>query len=248
MKQVSGNSLKKNTNTWAIFSIINNAKLNNKPIMAWKIIGGKKITVPVYFHIIRKFRNEIVIRAIKKSENTKLAELTTQGSLNLYLPDDMVLFQSYVKEIEVSGDIRIILPDMIAQVDRRKHLRLFLDENVTAQLNFFKESNGQRKITQKFSKSCFDISAGGLSFVVSKTELAFFKRGDQIHDLELYIDNECLQVSAEVTNLFEVEPNETNNLIYKGWKISLKYNELESEKVESINNFVFRHVDLEEAI
>lgn len=249
MKQVSGNSLKKNTSTWAIFSIINNAKINDKSVMGWKIIGGKKVTVAVYFHIIRKFRSEIVVKAMKKSESSKLSELTTgEGTLNFYLPEDMVLFQAHVKEIGTTGEVRIAFPEMIAQVDRRKHLRLFIDENISVELNFFKENNSQRKITQKFNKSCFDISGGGLSFIVSRTESSFFKKGDDIKKMVINCDNLALEANAKVTNLFEVEPNEHNNLIYKGWKICVKFKDLDPKVLNKINDFVFRHVDLEEAI
>ena len=54
MTQIGSNKLKKNFNDWAICSLIENTKIEEKPIMGWKIIAGKKVTVEVVFHIIRK--------------------------------------------------------------------------------------------------------------------------------------------------------------------------------------------------
>ena len=54
------NKLKKNFDEWAIESLIDNAKKNEHPVLAWKIVAGQKITVEVTFHIIRKFKKEMV--------------------------------------------------------------------------------------------------------------------------------------------------------------------------------------------
>ena len=157
MNQKNKNILKKNSNDWAIFSIINNTKINEKPVVGWKIVAGEKITVDVTFHIIRKFRNEIVVKAISESEKKKLGELAAGAEkLNFYLPDDMVLFQTEVKQIELSGDLRVKVPDMIAQVDRRKDMRLFIESGMHVELSFQKQNHGQKTATHHFKKKCFD--------------------------------------------------------------------------------------------
>ncbi len=249
MNQVSKNLLKKNYNDWAIFSIINNAKLKEKTVYGWKIIVGKKVTVEVVFHIIRKFRNEIVIKAVGPQGRQNLGNLAAGAqNLNFYLPDDLVLFQSEVKQIEANGNIRVTFPKMIAQVDRRKHLRLFVENGIKVNVGFTKENHGAKKVKQQFKKPCFDISGGGLSFIVSRTEKAFFKEGDLIEKLKVELDNEQIMCHAKIINIFEVQPDQRNGLIYKGFKICLKLLDMPAESKKKLEEFVFRYVDLDEAI
>lgn len=249
MNQKNGNTLKKNYNDWAIFSIINNTKINEKTVLGWKIVAGRKVTVEVIFHIIRKFRNEVVVRAVGPQGKSKLANLATGANkLNFYLPDDMVLFQTEVKHIEPAGDIRIKIPEMIAQVDRRKDLRLFVENGINIELQFFKQNHGQKIATQQFKKGCFDISAGGLSFVISKTEKKFFKDGDIIKSIKLNLDNKDIELDSQIINILEVEPNAQNDLHYRGWKVCVKYLNLKKEIKKVIEEFVFRYIELDEAI
>lgn len=248
MSQAGSNQLKKNFNDWAITSLINNAKAKEHPVMGWKIVGGKKEIVDVNFHIIRKFRNEIVVRANSPQTKDQLTDLSVGAqNLNFYLPEDLVLFQSTVKKIEVNGDVVIEFPEFIAQVDRRKHMRLFIENGIRSEIFFTKENHGQRVRSQAFQKGCFDISAGGLSFIISKTEKKFFEVGDGLYGLQLEIDDFTIHLNGQVVNILEVEPNARNGLIYKGWKISVKFTSIALEAQKMIDDFVFSHVDIEEA-
>ena len=227
MSQIGNNKLKKNFNDWSIFSLINNTKINEKPIIAWKIVAGKKITVDVVFHIIRKFRNEIVVRSMSSQTKNVLGDLSVGAQkLNFYLPEDLVLFQSEVKQILPTGDITIKLPEMIAQIDRRENMRLFIENGMKSNVTFVKEANTHRVIKQKFIKECFDVSAGGFSFISSKSESKFFNIGDLVNDIQMNLDGQSFKVSGRVINIFEIEPNKQNNLHYKGWKICFRFKEL----------------------
>lgn len=249
MTQKVENLLKKNHNDWAIFSMINNAKINEKTVIGWKILAGKKVTVEVQFSIIRKFRNEIIIKAIGSHKKEKLRELTAGSQkLNFYLPDDLVLFQCEVKQVEQNGDVRVVMPSMIAQVDRRKDLRLFIEGGMNVDLNFFKENHAQRKANQKFAKQCFDISAGGLAFIVSNSEKKFFKEKDVINHLHVNLDNFEFDIRAHVVKILEVEPNSRNELNYKGWKVCIKYLNLTADVKKEIESFIFKYIDFDEAI
>lgn len=246
---MSNNSLKKNYNKYAIHSIIENTKEAEKPIMGWKIIAGKKVTVNVIFHIIRKFRNEVVVRAVSDQAKNSLGSLAAGAEkLNFYLPEDLVLFQTTVKSLEENGDIVIEIPEFIAQVDRRKDLRLFLDNGIKIPISFDKQNHGQRVTTQKFNKMCFDISSGGLSFIVSKTESKFFMIDDEIFIESLEIDSNIIKLKAKIVNILDVEPNSHNQLMYKGKKICLKYTKISNRSKEILNDYVFRFVDFDDAI
>lgn len=249
MKERAANTLKKNSSKWAIFSLINNTKLNNKQILGWRIIAGKKVTSELYIRVIRKFRNEFVVRGMtEKQKNTLNNFVASSGVLNFYLAEDMVLFQSEVKHIDPNGDFVFSIPQMIAQIDRRKHMRLFLSDEVRAKVVFFKENHGHRVMRQQFNKDCFDLSAGGLSFFISRAESKFFDLNDSVEDIELYFDNTSVKLKADIVNIFDVEPDERNQLHYKAKKVCLRYRELNERTYKKINDFVFKYSDLEEAI
>lgn len=249
MKQVANNNLKKSYDAWAITSIIKNTKKYDKTVIAWKIIAGEKITVEVIFHIIRIFRNEIVIKPIGSKAKATLGNLANGAQkLNFYLPDDMVLFQTEVKQIEVNGDIRVQIPEMMAQIDRRKHFRLFIQEGISTAVQFYKENHGPKIVKQMFKKECFDISAGGLSFVVSKMESAYFRVGDRVKDITLVIDQKQFNIKAEVINIFDIDPDSRNNLNYKAQKICFKYVALDKYIAKQIDDFVFKYIDVDEAV
>lgn len=249
MNKIENNALKKNFNEWAILSIINNTKNDEKPVLGWKIVAGKKVTVDVVFQVIRKFRNEVVVRAVGSRGKSTLGDLASGAQkLNFYLPDDMVLFQADVKQIELNGDVRITMPQMIAQIDRRKYLRLFVEETMNVKVKFLKENHGHSKITQKFEKNCFDISAGGFSFVIAKSESRFFYNCDSIFGIEMQIGKEKINIAADVINVLDIEPNEENKLHYKGQKVCVQYSNISKESKSLINNYVFKYVEISEAI
>lgn len=249
MNTADNNILKKNHSVWAIFSILNNTKMFGKPAMAWKIVSGKKVTADVFIRVIRKSRGEIIIKAVSPGSQEVLEKIAAGSQhLNLYLPEDMVLFQSEIKSFDQNGDIGLRIPEMMAQIDRRKHMRLTIGEIPLATVKFFKESHSLRSNTQLFEKGCFDISAGGLSFIVSRMESKYFSRGDYMSLVRIMVDGKEIPVSGEIVNILDVEPNSHNKLHYRGKKICLKYDTIDSKARQFLADFVFRHVDLSEAV
>ncbi len=249
MKNGTQSNLKFNEQDWAIFSIVNNAKLQNKTIIGWNIIAGKKYTVEVSFHVIRKFRNELIIRAVGESSKAKLANLVTgKEKINFYLPSDLVLFQTSIKQLEENGDVKVTFPSKIAQVDKRKNIRLKIESGMKVNLIFRKEVSGIGETTQIFEKSVYDLSGGGLSFIISRTEKSFFKKNDKICAAELSIDHKKIHITGEVKLIQEIKPEKHNGLNYKGWKVSLAFEDLDKNEKNLIEDFVFRYEEYDEVI
>lgn len=249
MEQVGKNKLKKNNSAWAIFSIINNTKISEKPIVGWRMVAGKKVTVDLYIRVIRKFRNEFVIRPVKESGQKTLADLIAGSeNLNLFFPEDLVLCQSNVKKIDSNGDITITMPEMIAQIDRRKYLRLFRESGVNIGIEFKKELGTHTERVQFFTKDCFDISAGGLSFIISRTESKYFHKDNNINSMILNLDGKKTKISGRVVNIFDIEPDDQNGLIYKSKKVCIQFMEPTVKQQKVINDYVFQYLDIEDAI
>lgn len=248
MSHIGKNKLSKNFDSWAIDSLLSNTQKNENTLVAWKIVAGEKITVEVDFHIIRKAKNEIVVRAKALSEKKVLGDLSVGAqNLNFFLPVDSALFQTEVKQILNNGDVIIKIPEMIAQVERRKNMRLFFEEGLNLPLQFFKDSHGQRVVSQKFTKNCFDLSAGGMSFVVSRTELSFFKEGDDFL-IELTVEGKDIKLESRIRRVLEIVPNEQNKLIYKANKICVSFQNISEKHLKLLNNYVFQHIELDEVI
>lgn len=245
---MASNKLKKNYNAWAIFSIINNVKIKEKTIVGWKIVAGKKITTDLTIKIIKKFNGEILLSPVSSYSRKVLEQIVTStNKLNIFFPEDMVLFQSDVKDFNERG-ITILIPDMIAQLDRRQYLRYQVDEKISVDATFIKNRPGMSNKVQKFKKNCFDISAGGISFYVSKTEYAFFRNGDVIEKIVIMIEKNQIVTSASVVNIFQIDPNDRNGLYYKSWKVCLKFDKIHENSIRKINEFVFQHVDFVEDV
>jgi hypothetical protein len=249
MNNAGSNNLKKNYSSWAIFSIVNNAKLNEKPLIGWRIINGKKVTVDIYIRVIRKFRNEIIIRPSRPNGRVVLDKLVAGSEkINLFMPNDHVLCQCVIKRLDPNGDIILTMPDMIAQIDRRKHLRLFREEGVNIAVQFQKDLNGHDGRVQHFAKSCFDISAGGLSFIVSRTESKYFLKHNLIEGIILELDGKKTKINGLVTNMFDIEPDERNGLLYKSKKVCIQFVSPTTNQQKTINDYIFKYIDLREVI
>lgn len=249
MNQVGKNQLKKNYSAWAIFSIINNTKISEKPIVGWRIVAGKKVTVDLYIRVIRKFRNEFIIRPSKDSGQKILSDLVAGSeNINLFLPTDLVLCQSLVKKIDPNGDITVSIPEMIAQIDRRKHLRLFRESGVNIGVDFKKDLGTHTERVQYFNKDCFDISAGGLSFILSRTESKYFQKDNMIDSMILNLDGKKTKIDGKVVNIFDIEPDDQNGLIYKSKKVCIQFSDPTVKQQKVINDYVFKYLDIEDAI
>lgn len=249
MKKLKSNKLKKNYFAWAIFSIINNTKNKRKQIIAWRLIGDKKVLIEVSFRVIRKLRKEIVLVAVNPQDKTELMNMVTAtGKINLYLPNDLVLFQSQVKGKELDGSVRIEIPSYIAQIDRREDARFHLIDTINVPLKFTKNINRHLAKTQFFEKSCFDLSAGGLSFITSKSESKFFQVGDEIKDILFKLGTKDIKLDAKITSISNLEPNEQNKLHYSGSKICLEYTHIDKKIKDTIEKFIFQNINIQEDV
>lgn len=249
MSHIEKNKLNKNFNSWAITSLINNSQVNETPVLAWKIVAGEKITAEVQFLILRKSKNEVVIRGRNPNAKTVLGDLSVGAqNINFYLPKDSALFQTEVKQILSNGDVLVKIPNMIAQVERRNHMRLFLDAGLSVDVEFRKEGHAHGQSKRIFKKPCFDISAGGMSFIATRSELSYFQKNDKIEAIKIALPKEEIVVSGIVTDLLEITPNEQNQLNYKGHKICLQFNNLKKRQLNLLESFVFDHLELDEVI
>jgi c-di-GMP-binding flagellar brake protein YcgR len=94
---------------------------------------------------------------------------------------------------------------------------------------------------QAFLKFCFDISADGLSFLITKNELKCFMVREEIRQIELFLGKQILMIDGKIINLVEIGPNEVNRLMYKSWKVCIKFLAISPQEMEKINLYIFKH-------
>jgi c-di-GMP-binding flagellar brake protein YcgR len=230
-----------------IKSLFNNIKGGKAKILVWMMVGDKKMTAEATLKMIRDASSEIVVTPTVKGEENFGKIVVNKEKVNFYIPSEKILFQAKVKSVDDDLRMTLVFPEVITQVERRSHLRLFVEEDSDISINFVKGVGSQSR-NQSFIKKCYDVSAGGLSVVVSRAEAKFFNTSDTILGAQLSIDGHIIYVDMEVVNNVKVSPDSQNNLFYAGAKIGLEFKEIEKADKDFIEQFVFNLIDIDEII
>jgi c-di-GMP-binding flagellar brake protein YcgR len=237
----SQQKLKENRNPKVISELITSTKEKMGPVLVWIMHGEEKVTVEMWIQIIRKSKNELVFRT--RTQNVPMVHslVGSREHVNVFFPSDLVFFQTRVKQLTPDGELTLSIPDMIAHVDRRKHLRITTNPSILTEISFYKSFFSHKVNTQLFKKSCFDIGAGGLSFVISKMEGKYFNIGDKIVGIVLQLGENKIEVDATIVNVLAIEPDNFNKLVYKGQKICLKFDKVNAIYKETLEMFIFKY-------
>ncbi|MFZ4712992.1 MAG: hypothetical protein ACOYL6_04755 [Bacteriovoracaceae bacterium] len=233
--------LKENRNSKLISELIASAKDKMGPVLVWVMHGDEKVTVEMWIQIVRKSKNEILLRAHPHDVKMVHTVVGSRENVNIFFPSDLVFFQTAVKSLSLEGELVITIPQMIAHVERRQHLRINVVPSMTTEATFYKSFLSQKVNTQLFKKNLFDVGTGGLSFIMTKMEMKYFNIGDRIVGVILQIGDRKIELDATVVNVLSVEPDSYNKLIYKGHKICLKFDKINPIYKEALDMFVFKY-------
>lgn len=231
------NQLRKHTKIKNLVEMLTKSKLAHESILAWRIVGKEKVVAEVNIIIIRKYRSEFVFKCI--GESSRKLELILSGAdqVNFFSPSNGILFQTNVKSYDEDKKLVVQYPSEYVQLERRKYLRYQIkNENVECFINV---NDSGRKI----KKNIFDISAGGISFIVTREEAKFFSPGVKVDELVFKVENDYFQLKTKVVSLNFVEPNESNKLLYPGWKVGISFIENSDDLIKRVNGFVFSKIE-----
>ena len=249
----SFNKLKSNKDREAILELLEKAHKLGSRILAWKDVHGERVTTDVYLRTIRKSKSEFEIYS-HNPNSMEYEQVLHHGKLiNLYFPELALLFQTTI--LEKKNEVSLLkFPEMIAQVERRRHLRLNLVGHPKCEVKcFFYKSMASKFLktevqTQYFEQSCHDVSAGGLSIVLPKQAAKFFSEGELVCQLYLSIGGQEMTVDGAIVAKVPIEPNKDNKLHYRGIKICLEFKNLDDESRKFIEDYVFKNIQLDEAV
>jgi c-di-GMP-binding flagellar brake protein YcgR len=165
-----------------------------------------------------------------------------QTQIDLYIPSMSILMRCRLKQTDAPYRYYLELPEFIAQVERRQFLRLNVYEQEEIKVSFGKTVTLPRAMSQFFLKSCFDVSAGGISFFVSKSEAKLFSPEDLIPSMELKANGLSAKISSQVLSIREVEPDENNGFSYKVWRVSCKITQIDALSKKQLERFIFERI------
>ncbi len=239
MSSLDDNKFKKIHDAKQIGYLLLAAKERQEAVFIWRIVGDKKILAPVRFELIKRSQQELVIRPKEGQEESFHQVLGSCEQVNFFMPQSCLLFQSKFKQPESDGCVALAYPVFVAQVERRKWLRLTANDSHRLKVQFCKTVMTPKPVNQFLSKLLLDLGAGGISFVVSKAESKFFIAGELVKNMELLIGDVKYTVQGEILRVSEMGEQ-------RRWKVSVRFDAIGKKEQEAIAKFVFEHIRTDE--
>jgi c-di-GMP-binding flagellar brake protein YcgR len=187
-------------------------------------------------------RNDFCIIPAEGQDRVVQDLMSGQNFVDLYIPDSALLLRCSVKQTDAPFRYYLTIPEFVAQVERRKSLRLKTHDSSEVKVSFGKSVSLPRSMSQYFMKDCFDVSPGGFSFFVSKMEAKFFQLNDPINMVELKAGNWSTHADAQIVQIREVEPDERNGMTYKVWRVSCRFSKIDQISRKYLEKFIFERI------
>lgn len=203
------------------------------PAIAWQSLSGVVTKVELTAKAFRKEYAEIEL-IVKNGRGEELQKVIGGNRMiNLYLPASSISFSSPVKAISEDFKIKIALPETYQFYERRENERVQPKKTmyVTFEIN---------KVTYK--KSLFDISVGGFSIIVPRTDKLSITKGSIFPQMTIEMGGKKIKVKVECANNFSVDRYKFENLPYGGQKIAFKFLAIAPEDQQIINNLIENHL------
>lgn len=231
-----------------VLKYLTSIKESSGSALIWKIIGDSKFTAEVKIEAIRKTRGDFILVPDEGDADKVQSLMGTNGFIDFYIPESSLIFRCKIRQTEAPVRYFLEVPEFMAQIERRQSLRLDLSDSNEVTIKFSKHQEPSKTIQQKFSKNCFDISAGGLSFLVSRLESKSFKVNDFIRAVEIQTPQWKSQVILQVALVKELTPDENSDISYKAWKVSCRFISLDDISKKYLTKFVFERLKSNEHV
>lgn len=238
----SENKLKKVQDESVITSLLSSAKEAELEVFIWRLVGGSKHLAHVKIESLRKSRKDFCIVPLSGQEHTVQELMSCQDYIDLYIPESALLLRCQIRQTDAPVRYYLQIPVFVAQVERRKNLRLNVYDTEEVKIGFSKSVSIPRPMTQQFSKACFDVSSGGFSFLVSRMESKFFQINDPIRTIEIKAGSWSTKVNAQVALIKEIEPDEFNGLTYKVWRVCCRISQIDDISKKYLEKFIFERI------
>lgn len=239
---MNDNTLKKVHDQATIYSLLSGAKELNAEAFIWRLVGSDKHLGQVRIESIRKTRNDFCVIPAEGQDRIVQDLMGNHSQIDLYIPESALLLRCTVKTKDAPFRYYLQIPAFVAQVERRKSLRLNVHSQSDVRVSFGKSVTLPRPMSQHFLKDCFDISSGGFSFFVSKMESKFFQIGDNIPLVEVKAGKWSAKMAAQIVTIREIEPDEFNGFSYKVWRVSCKFSQIDVISKKYLERYIFERI------
>ncbi len=239
---LNDNKLKRVQDEAVIHSLLSSTKESEMEVFIWRLVGGSKHLANIKIESIRKARKDFCITPIPGHERQVQDLMSSQDFIDLYVPESALLLRCKIRQTDAPYRYYLQVPEFVAQVERRKSLRLNTYDSEEVKISFGKSVSTPRPMSQHFHKSCLDVSTGGFSFLVSRMESKFFQINDPIRTIEIKAGSWSTKVNAEIALIKEIEPDEFNGLTYKVWRICCRFSQIDQISKKHLEKFIFERI------
>lgn len=238
MAEWGDNRFKKIREQRMIGRLLIGAKDRSEPIHVWRFVGDRKILANVRFVVIQPAKGEFQIEPMPGQEEIFSQVIGASEYINFFIPQGCLLFQC-INRGNDKARIVVAFPAFMAQIERRKWLRLPMEEQKNIHLQFTKPYLKPHLTHQVFSGVPYDLSGGGISFCVSRSEVGAYVPGEKIKHVELFIEGRKIKFEGQILRIQEINQTTTGRLPRKNWKVSLAFVAIEPADQEYVARYIF---------
>lgn len=239
---MSTKKLAQNSYKQSIVKILNELCRAKTPLTLWKICLDRKWHITLPIKVVRTNQSEILFSIDSAMEPHLKDIINGEKTLRFHVESKNILFQCKLKYFHMP-ELVVEFPKFIAVEEMRKSLRLRIESDAERiVLQKFVDSNMSK--AKQFDKKIQDISAGGLSIILSQQEEPYFHHDKGNIPGVIALNGKELHVHLSLVNLITIEPNSTNGLLYKSYKACFKFDSISPEDKSYIENYVLQNYKL----
>jgi len=199
----------------------------------WFTVNNSLVQLPVKFNSVNFVKNKINFTLEMQYLDYFKSMLGGSLNLNFYIPDESLNFTAEFMTLE-ENRLAVSLPCFQKKYDQRKNTRAVIDgEHASISMT------DQGMI---ISKRCYDLSVGGFSIILNKSELDATRR-IKASKAKLHIMGEDCLVGVKLTRVQDFNPSKEE--YYKFYKVSYEFQDTKQEyktKIKKLLDIYFRYL------
>lgn len=218
-----------------VIEVIEGTKDKGETVFAWYVFNDHTLKVELTIQSIDKEGEEILLLPDPKSVFFIKEMISGLGTINVYVPKDLLIFSAEFKNIDEEGKLKIGFPTLFKVHDRRGWDRVQLEADVLALF----ELRGKT-----WNKKVFDLGSGGMSIVFNKTEHFRGEIQEKVENVKIKVGEKTAYCECTIVNILQLKPYMLENCPYGGTRVSFKFDNLGSDSKDFLEKILFSHIGL----
>lgn len=202
-------------------------------IFGWNSFDGAITKCELKIKAYRKDYNEIELLVRKGSAQSLVDLINGEKKINIYIPELSLSFVANIKSLSENSSLKLDIPEEYSFFERRRYERVQPTRSVFTQLNL---NRLQTRI------AVHDISVGGLSIILPKSNKVYLNKNDVFENVNLYINERKLSATIECVSAQLLDRFKSEALPYGGYKIAFRFIHLSESDKEFLIEYVTHEV------